>query len=132
MARMGLWHMIGPETGTLVAETANDTTLMTSSGPTTYERVFSDARALPATYELQAGERYGVGVVCYKAGTYNYSVVGTESYRSPGMLFNLGKGRVMTGIMLGPNTDLPTSLVLQDILTDPSNGDLLRPFARLE
>lgn len=63
LARMGLFTF-NETTATLVAQTASDTTLFTSTR-TIYTRSLSNASGgFPATYTLQAGTRYGVGVIC--------------------------------------------------------------------
>jgi hypothetical protein len=134
VARMGLWHMTSADTGTLVAETEHDPTLF-SVMRVVYTRNFSDTRALPLTYTLQAGERYAVGAVCYghteyrnygnppQAGT-NYSTAGVEGAFGVGVIFDLAAGYVMNGAMANL-TDLPATLVLDGSYPN------YRPWARL-
>jgi hypothetical protein len=62
LARMGLFTF-DETTATLVARTASDTTLFTSTR-TQYTRSFSTVGGFPSSYTLQAGVRYGVGVIC--------------------------------------------------------------------
>ena len=64
LARMGL-YTFDESTATLVAQTASDTTLFTTTR-TQYARSFSTAGGggFPSSYTLQAGVRYGVGVIC--------------------------------------------------------------------
>jgi hypothetical protein len=63
LARMGLFTF-DETTATLVAQTASDTTLFTTTR-TQYARSFSAASGgFPSSYTLQAGVRYGVGVLC--------------------------------------------------------------------
>jgi hypothetical protein len=62
LARMGL-YTFDETTATLVAQTASDTTLFTATR-TQYARSFSTSGGFPASYTLQAGVRYGVGVIC--------------------------------------------------------------------
>jgi hypothetical protein len=63
LARMGLFTF-NETTATLVAQTASDTTLFTTTR-TQYARSFSTAAGgFPSSYTLQAGVRYGVGVIC--------------------------------------------------------------------
>lgn len=62
LARMGLFTF-NETTATLVAQTASDTTLFTATR-TQYQRSFSTAGGFPSSYTLQAGVRYGVGVIC--------------------------------------------------------------------
>jgi hypothetical protein len=61
-ARMGLYSVNASNVATLVAETANDTTLFTSAGAI-YTRSFSTARGLPASYSIVAGQRYAFGLI---------------------------------------------------------------------
>jgi len=61
LARMGL-YTFDETTATLVARTASDTTLFTST-LTTYQRSFSTVGSFPASYTCNAGTRYGVGVI---------------------------------------------------------------------
>jgi hypothetical protein len=62
LARMGLFTF-DETTATLVARTSSDTTLFTATR-TQYQRSFSTAGGFPSAYTLQAGVRYGVGVIC--------------------------------------------------------------------
>lgn len=62
LARMGLFTY-DESTATLVARTANDTTLFAATR-TLYTRSFDTAGGFPASYTLQAGVRYAVGVLC--------------------------------------------------------------------
>jgi hypothetical protein len=63
LARMGL-YTFDESTATLVAQTASDTTLFATTR-TQYARSFSTATGgFPSSYTLQAGVRYGVGVIC--------------------------------------------------------------------
>jgi hypothetical protein len=63
LARMGLFTF-NETTATLVAQTASDTTLFTTTR-TQYARSFSTASGgFPSSYTLEAGVRYGVGVLC--------------------------------------------------------------------
>ena len=63
LARMGLftWDE-GTNTATLVARTANDTSLFTGRY-TNYTRVFDSAPGYPSTYNLIAGRRYATAVI---------------------------------------------------------------------
>lgn len=62
LARMGLCTY-DETTATLVARTASDTTLF-SSTRTLYTRSFDTTGGYPSTYTLTAGTRYGVVVLC--------------------------------------------------------------------
>jgi Major tropism determinant N-terminal domain len=61
LARMGL-YTFDETTATLVARTASDTTLFTST-LTTYQRSFSSVGGFPASYTCVSGSRYGIGVI---------------------------------------------------------------------
>jgi hypothetical protein len=62
LARMAL-YTYNETTATLVARCANDTTLLTKSR-TTYTRSFDTSGSFPSSYQLVAGNRYGVAVLC--------------------------------------------------------------------
>jgi hypothetical protein len=96
---MGL-YTFDETTVTLVARTANDTTLFTATN-TTYTRSFDTAGGYPASYTLMAGTRYGIGVL--SVGTTLPSYVMKQ--------VNYGIGN-MTPRMAAASTgasDLPTS-----------------------
>jgi hypothetical protein len=75
LVRLGLYTFDGT-TATLVARTANDTTIFNTTF-TLYTRSFSTAEGYPATYTLEAGTRYGFAYIVV-AGTmptiYNYPI----------------------------------------------------------
>jgi hypothetical protein len=71
LARMGL-YTFDETTVTLVARTANDTTLFTAA-QTLYTRSFDTAGGYPANYTLTAGSRYGVGILSVGTTLPNYS-----------------------------------------------------------
>ena len=59
---------------TMVARTANDATLFTSTGNVT--KALDTTGGFPATYTLVPGTTYGVGAVCYNAGgTFNFPII---------------------------------------------------------
>jgi len=62
LARMGL-YTFDETTATLVARTASDTTLFAATS-TLYTKLFDTAGGYPASYQLVAGTRYGVAVIC--------------------------------------------------------------------
>lgn len=101
LARMGLYTM-DETTATLVARTASDTTLFNSVS-TAYTRSLSTAGGggYPATYTLNAGTRYGVGVIC----------VGTTAPLYSGRLMNAGVSGLTPrcNAALASQTDLVTS-----------------------
>lgn len=66
-AAMGLYTFDGT-TATLVARTASDTTLFTSTF-TNYTRSFSTVGDFPAEYTLVAGQRYALGLLVTHTGT---------------------------------------------------------------
>ena len=92
-ARMGLYTFDGT-TATLVARTANDTTLFNSLY-TTYTRSLSTTGGYPSTYTLNAGTRYGFAYVVVAAtmptiynaplGDNNAGVIGALSPRISGV-----------------------------------------------
>jgi hypothetical protein len=64
LARMGLvTYDEASTTATLVARCANDTTLFTSTR-TAYTRSFDPSGSFPSSYQLVAGTRYGVALLC--------------------------------------------------------------------
>jgi len=65
-AAMGLYTFDGT-TATLVARTASDTTMFTSTF-TNYTRSFSTVGGFPADYVLTAGQRYALGVLVTTTG----------------------------------------------------------------
>ena len=70
LARMGLYTIATNGDSTLVARTANDTTLFTSTN-TTYTRSFDTTGGYPATYSLVAGTRYASAVIITGTSTAN-------------------------------------------------------------
>jgi hypothetical protein len=83
LARMGL-HTFDGTTATLVARTANDTTLFTSTF-TTYTRSFDTTGGFPATYELVAGQRYAFSFIVIAAtmGTIMLNQAGNAAVLEP-------------------------------------------------
>jgi len=67
LARMGIYTWDG-STLTLVARTASDTTLFSTSG-TIYTRILDTTGGYPASYTLAAGTRYAVAVVVVASAT---------------------------------------------------------------
>jgi hypothetical protein len=66
-ARMGL-YTFDETTWTLVARTASDTSLFTST-ETVYTKSFDTTGGYPATYALVAGTRYALGFIVVSSGT---------------------------------------------------------------
>jgi len=62
LARMGL-YTFDETTATLVARTASDTTLFNATS-SAFTKIFDTANSYPASYQLVAGTRYGVAVIC--------------------------------------------------------------------
>jgi hypothetical protein len=62
LARMGL-YTFDETTATLVARTASDTTLFNATA-SAFTKIFDTAGGYPASYQLVAGTRYGVAVIC--------------------------------------------------------------------
>lgn len=99
LVRMGL-YTFNETTATLVARTANDTTLFAAAS-TVYTRSLATAGGYPATYTLQQGTRYGVGVLC--VGTTVPNMVGRGDLPQIAAL----TPRIAGGV--GGLSDLPTS-----------------------
>jgi hypothetical protein len=81
LVRLGLyvWNE-GTQTATLVARTANDTSILSSSD-TTFTRNFDTTGGYPASYSLVAGSRYAVAWVIVGATSFTRipSVAGQNS-----------------------------------------------------
>jgi hypothetical protein len=100
LARMGL-YTFDETTATLVARTANDTTLF-SVVQTVYTRSFDTTGGYPATYQLVAGQRYGFAVI-QVGGTARGSLIGGNS---SSVIFGLTPR--ITGFV-SSQSDLPTT-----------------------
>jgi len=99
LARFGL-YTFDETTATLVARVASDTTLF-GSLVTAYQRSFATAGGYPSSYTLNAGSRYGIGVI----------VVGTTMPNLVGRAVGIGVSGLsprMSG-SLASQSDLPTS-----------------------
>jgi hypothetical protein len=67
LARMGLFtYDESTSTATLVARCASDTTLFTATR-TAYTRSFDTTGSFPSSYQLVAGSRYGIALLCVGA-----------------------------------------------------------------
>jgi hypothetical protein len=73
LARMGLYTVDSSDNADLVARTASDTTLF-DTAITSYTRSFDTTGGYPATYDLVAGQRYAIAVIC--VGTTMPNIVG--------------------------------------------------------
>jgi hypothetical protein len=100
LARMGLYTFDGT-TAKLVAQTASDTTLLTATY-TTYTRSFDTTGGYPATYTLQAGQRYAFALIL--TGTTMPQLIGITTANSSLYAFTPR----FTGVVTS-QTDLPTS-----------------------
>ena len=101
LARMGLFTWAeGTNTATLVARTANDTSLFTGMY-TNYTRVFDSAGGYPTTYNLIAGRRYATAVI--QVGTTASNLLATPMFQQAGDLMPR-----LSGYKSG-QTDLATS-----------------------
>lgn len=113
-ARMGLYTFDGT-TATLVARTANDTTLF-SSLYTTYTRSFSTTGGYPASYTLNAGSRYAFAYIVVAAtmptiynaplGDNNAGIIGALSPRISGTVSGQTDLLASTTIT-GPSDQVP-------------------------
>jgi hypothetical protein len=103
LARMGLYTFDGT-TMTLVARTANDTTLF-NAAHTVFTRSFNTTGGYPSTYTLVAGERYAVGVCQTGSTAANFRALAHQTLQEL-MLQNLSPR--ITGIKTA-QTDLVTT-----------------------
>jgi hypothetical protein len=101
LARLGLYTFDGT-TATLVARTAADTSLFAGTN-TAYIRSFDTTGGYPATYTLQAGQRYAMGIIWTGSSPANLY---TAFELIPSAMSALGPR--MTGLVTG-QTDLPTT-----------------------
>lgn len=102
LIRFGLYTVVN-DTATLVAQTASDTTIFSSTN-TLYNRVFSTVGGFPATYTLQAGTRYAIGVIVVATTPGNvYTAFGPN----PAAISTLSP-RITGAVAL--QSDLPTSV----------------------
>lgn len=82
LIRVGLYSIDGSGNGTLVASTANDTTLLAGTN-TVY------TKALSSTYEIGSGRRYAAGILVVTGATAptvqgaSSSLSGTECQQAP-------------------------------------------------
>lgn len=103
LARMGVYSMDSNTTATLLARTASDTTLFTTTN-TAYQRSFDTAGGYPASLTLTAGTRYAIAVI----------VVGT-TMPAWNLFMNASNTSAVTGLsprtcgLVSGQTDLPTS-----------------------
>lgn len=114
LARMGL-YTLDETTATLVARCASDTSLFAATG-TSYQRSFSTVGGLPSSYQLVAGTRYGVAVLC--VGTTMPNIAS----RAVGIGVSALSPRMSASI--ASQTDLPTSATI-------TTSQQTQPFARL-
>ena len=101
LARLGL-YMFDGTTATLVARTASDTSLLSTTN-TVFTRTLSDVGGYPATYTLQAGVRYALGFIFVGATP---GTVYTAFAALPAAIGALAP-RVVGAVPL--QTDLPTT-----------------------
>lgn len=114
LARMGL-YTFDETTATLVARCASDTSLFAATG-TSYQRSFSTVGSFPSSYQLVAGTRYGVAVLCTGTTMPNLAA------RAVGIGVSALSPR-MSGVISG-QTDLPTSATI-------TSSQQTQPYARL-
>lgn len=118
-AKLALYtYNANANTATLVARTANDTTLMTAAGLKTLP--LSITGGYPATYTINAGTTYGF--VILSDGTSAGSVLGLSTSTLPTLLLNsyLTGGSPASGIPFGGQTtaaDTPTPVNLSALAT---------------
>lgn len=104
LARFGLFTFTETSSTTsavLVARTASDTTLFTSTS-TSWSRSLDTASGFPATYTLVAGTRYAVGLVTVGTGTM-------PQYSGKAVPAGISPLTPRTVAQIASQTDLPTS-----------------------
>ncbi len=77
LCRMGIYSISG-DTATLVARTANDTSMF-ASGYNPFKRALATAGGYPANYTFVAGQRYALALICV-GGSADPSFYGTPGY----------------------------------------------------
>jgi hypothetical protein len=100
--RLGLYTVDGSGNVTLVARTANDTTLFNATNAT-FTRPFNTTGGFPSSYELVAGTRYAVGFI----------VVATTRpslYHCPTQNAAITSLAPRMAAVLASQTDLPTTI----------------------
>ena len=102
LIRLGLYTVSG-NTATLVAQTAADTTLFSTTN-TLYTRTFSTVGGFPGTYQLVAGTRYALGVIVLASTPGSLQMAWSSV---PGTLSTLAPR--ITGAVAG-QSDLPASI----------------------
>jgi hypothetical protein len=101
--RAGLYEYDGTE-ATLVARTANDVTMFTTAN-TTFTTEFSTGGGYPASYVLEAGQLYAIGVIIVASTTP--SLVGTSTGSTASAVMNSLTPRVSGAV--SSQTDLPVT-----------------------
>jgi hypothetical protein len=101
LAKLGLFSISGTNV-TLVAETDNDTTIM-STANTVYTRALSSTRGYPTSYNLVAGTRYAFGIITVGTGSSNIWTNTQLSNSTLSFTVPYTAGRIQT------QTDLPTA-----------------------
>lgn len=118
-AKLALYtYNAGANTATLVARTANDTTLMTAAGLKTVP--LSISGGYPATFTVSAGTTYGFVVL--SDGTSAGSILGLSTATLPTLLLNsyITGASPASGIPFGGQTtaaDTPTPVNLSALAT---------------
>lgn len=80
LARMGIYTADASGNATLVARTASDTTLFTSTANTVFTRSLNTTGGYPASYTLTAGTRYAVGLCLVASGLGNIVATSIQSH----------------------------------------------------
>jgi hypothetical protein len=102
LARFGLYTVDASGAATLVARTANDTTIFASTA-TTYTRSFSTAGGYPASYLLSAGSRYAAAFILVMTSGSPTIIASNTQFAAVSLSPRVG-GRVDS------QSDLPTSV----------------------
>jgi hypothetical protein len=101
LIRMGVYQLTGTDSGTLLARTANDTTLFTASN-SLYTRSFDTTGGYPASVTLTAGTRYGIAHLTVA------TTMGSRVAYPASVLGLIATNPVMATIIAG-QTDLPST-----------------------
>lgn len=117
LIRMGLYTVANDDSLTLVAATANDTTLFSAANAVS-SKGFDTSTGLPASYKLLAGKRYAIGILVVGIGTSTVRGVSGDA-----VSMALSPGRL--NATLTAQADIPNAVSAASLGTSG-----LRPWAR--
>lgn len=121
LCRFGLYRIEANGDATLLAQTANDTTLLTSASAVSPAagKVFDTGGGYPATYALVGGQRYAAAVIAVGSGMGNL-----RGANPPSFLVDLAP---KIGLLRTGQADLPSSILSANFAA----GGFGMPWARL-